>query len=78
MATTGSTGHLRLPQKITRWYIAAPVLFIVLGMFAIIEPGICGPGSHAAGWVDADFRWCNAFDWWGSRGVARDRSSFKC
>src|SRR5262245_27497881 len=52
MATTGPTGHLRLPQKITRWYIAAAVLFIVLGMFAIIEPGIAALGvTLLVGWM---------------------------
>jgi uncharacterized membrane protein HdeD (DUF308 family) len=34
----------RVAKKITGWSIAAAVLFIVLGMFAIIEPGVAGLG----------------------------------
>lgn len=39
-------------KKITGWYIAAAVLFIVLGIFAIIEPGVAGLGvTLLVGWL---------------------------
>jgi uncharacterized membrane protein HdeD (DUF308 family) len=39
-------------KKITGWYIVAAVLFIVLGMFAIIEPGVAGLGvTLLVGWL---------------------------
>jgi uncharacterized membrane protein HdeD (DUF308 family) len=38
--------------KITGWYIASTVLFIVLGMFAIIEPGVAALGvTMLVGWL---------------------------
>jgi uncharacterized membrane protein HdeD (DUF308 family) len=41
-----------LAKKITGWYIAASALFIILGMFAIIEPGVAGLGvTLLVGWI---------------------------
>src|SRR5215467_3231703 len=40
----GLQGPLGVAKKITGWYIAAAVLFIVLGIFAIIEPGVASLG----------------------------------
>jgi uncharacterized membrane protein HdeD (DUF308 family) len=56
MATFGSTqglqGPLRLAKNITGWYMAAAVLFIVLGVFAIVEPAIAGLGvTLLVGWL---------------------------
>ena len=56
MATANSTRGLRSPaevaKKITGWYIAAAVLFIVLGVFGIVEPGIAGLGvTLLVGWL---------------------------
>lgn len=56
MATVGRVEGLRGPtgvvKRITAWYIAAAVLFIVLGIFAIIEPGIAGLGvTLLVGWL---------------------------
>lgn len=43
---------LRTTRKITGWYIVAAVLFIVLGMFAIIEPAVAGLAiSRLVGWL---------------------------
>jgi uncharacterized membrane protein HdeD (DUF308 family) len=48
----GLQGPLRTAKKITGWYIAAAVLFILLGMFAIIEPGVAGLGvTLLVGWL---------------------------
>lgn len=48
----GLQGPLAAGKKITGWYIATAVLFIVLGMFAIIEPGVAGLGvTLLVGWV---------------------------
>jgi uncharacterized membrane protein HdeD (DUF308 family) len=48
----GLHGPLGAVKKITGWYIAAAVLFIVLGMFGIIEPGVAGLGvSILVGWL---------------------------
>jgi uncharacterized membrane protein HdeD (DUF308 family) len=45
----GPTGEVR---KITGWYIAAAVLFIVLGIFSIVEPGIAGLAvTLLVGWL---------------------------
>src|ERR1700687_2421692 len=38
----GFRGPLGVVKRVTGWYIAAAVLFIVLGMFGIIEPGVAG------------------------------------
>ena len=56
MATANSTRGLQGPaevaKKITGWYIAAAVLFIVLGIFGIVEPGIAGLGvTLLVGWL---------------------------
>ena len=55
MGTPGSAqglGPLAVARKITGWYIAAAVLFIVLGMFAIVEPGMAGLGvTLLVGWL---------------------------
>jgi uncharacterized membrane protein HdeD (DUF308 family) len=56
MGTVDSAQGLRSPmgvaKKITGWYIAAAVLFIVLGIFAIIEPGVAGLGvTILVGWL---------------------------
>jgi len=46
MATVSPTHGLHSPagpgRRITAWYIAAAVLFIALGMFGIVEPGVAG------------------------------------
>jgi uncharacterized membrane protein HdeD (DUF308 family) len=48
----GLQGPLRTAKKVTGWYIAAAVLFIVLGMFAIIEPAVAGLGvTLLVGWL---------------------------
>jgi len=45
-------GPTTVAGKITGWYIAAAVLFIVLGLFAIIEPGVAGLGvTLLVGWI---------------------------
>jgi uncharacterized membrane protein HdeD (DUF308 family) len=48
----GMQGPLRVAKKITGWYIAAAVLFIILGMFAIVEPAVAGLGvTLLVGWL---------------------------
>jgi uncharacterized membrane protein HdeD (DUF308 family) len=48
----GLQGPLGAAKKITGWYIAAAVLFIVLGIFAIIEPGVASLGvTLLVGWL---------------------------
>jgi len=55
MATTSSmpgSGPLRVVKKITSWYVVAAVLFIVLGLFAIIEPAVAGLAvALLVGWL---------------------------
>jgi uncharacterized membrane protein HdeD (DUF308 family) len=56
MGTTHPAQGLHAPvgavKRITGWYIAAAVLFIVLGMFGIIEPGVAGLGvTILVGWL---------------------------
>lgn len=56
MATASPADSLQGPvesaRKITGWYIAAAVLFIVLGMLAIIEPALAGLAvSRLVGWL---------------------------
>jgi len=56
MATANPTQGLRGPagvaKQITGWYIAAAVLFIVLGVFGIVEPGVAGLGvTLLVGWL---------------------------
>jgi uncharacterized membrane protein HdeD (DUF308 family) len=77
MATANSIEGLRNPlsvaKKITGWYIAAAVLFIVLGIFAIIEPGIAAVGvTILVGWllvVGAVFHFVAAFKGGGAKQV---------
>jgi uncharacterized membrane protein HdeD (DUF308 family) len=48
----GLQGPFRVAKRITGWYIVAAVLFIVLGTFAIIEPGVAGLGvTLLVGWL---------------------------
>ena len=48
----GLEGPLGVAKKITGWYIAAAVLFIVLGIFEIIEPGVASLGvTLLVGWL---------------------------
>jgi uncharacterized membrane protein HdeD (DUF308 family) len=48
----GLEGPLGVAKKITGWYIAAAVLFLVLGIFAIIEPGVASLGvTLLVGWL---------------------------
>src|SRR5215469_221089 len=56
MATASPAQSLQGPvesaRKITGWYIAAAVLFSVLGMLAIIEPALAGLAvSRLVGWL---------------------------
>jgi len=56
MSTASPAEGLQNPspiaRKITGWYIAAAVLFIVLGMLAIIEPALAGLAvSRLVGWL---------------------------
>jgi uncharacterized membrane protein HdeD (DUF308 family) len=45
-------GPRAVARKITGWYIAAAVLFIVLGFFSIIEPGVASLGvTLLVGWL---------------------------
>jgi len=45
-------GPMRAVKKITGWYLAAGVLFIVLGLFGIIEPSAAGLGvAMLVGWL---------------------------
>jgi uncharacterized membrane protein HdeD (DUF308 family) len=77
MATANSAEGLRSPQglakKITGWYIAAAVLFIVLGIFAIVEPGVAALGvTLLVGWllvVGAVFHFVAAFKGGGAKQV---------
>jgi len=48
----GLRGPLGVAKKITGWYLLAAVLFIILGIFSIIEPGIAGLGvTLLVGWL---------------------------
>jgi uncharacterized membrane protein HdeD (DUF308 family) len=48
----GLQGPLPGAKKITGWYIASAGLFVVLGVFAIIEPGVAGLGATLlVGWL---------------------------
>lgn len=43
---------MSVAKRITGWYFAAAVFFIILGMFAIIEPGVAGLGvALLVGWL---------------------------
>jgi uncharacterized membrane protein HdeD (DUF308 family) len=69
MTTANPAEGLRSPlgvaKKITGWYLAAAVLFIILGIFAIIEPGVAGLGvTLLVGWLlvfGAIFHFIHAF-----------------
>ena len=51
-AAEGLRGPLGVVKRVTGWYIAAAVLFILLGMFGIIEPGVAGLGvTILVGWL---------------------------
>lgn len=50
MATEGS--GVRAARRFTGWYIVAAILFIVLGVFAIVEPFMAGLGiALLVGWL---------------------------
>jgi uncharacterized membrane protein HdeD (DUF308 family) len=56
MATASPVHGLHDPlvvaKKATGWYIAAAIIFIVLGVFAILEPGVAGLGiTMLIGWL---------------------------
>lgn len=56
MATAGPAQNLQAPlratRKITGWYIAGTLLFMVLGAFAIVEPAVAALAvSRFAGWL---------------------------
>lgn len=56
MATANPVHGLHSPvvvaKKATGWYIAAAIIFIVLGMLAIFEPGVAGLGiTILVGWL---------------------------
>jgi len=69
----GLRSPLGVAKKITGWYIAAAVLFIILGMFGIIEPGVAGLGvTLLVGWLlifGAVFHFIAAFKGGGARQV---------
>jgi uncharacterized membrane protein HdeD (DUF308 family) len=77
MATADPVEGLRSPlaaaKKITGWYIAAAVLFVVLGIFAIIEPEVAGLGvTLLVGWllvIGAVFHFIAAFKGGGAKQV---------
>ncbi len=77
MATANMAEGLPSPvgavKKITGWYIAAAVLFILLGIFAIIEPGVAGLGvTLLVGWllvIGAVFHFIAAFKGGGAKQV---------
>jgi uncharacterized membrane protein HdeD (DUF308 family) len=77
MATANPAEGLRSPlgvaKKITGWYLAAAVLFIVLGIFGIIEPGVAGLGvALLVGWllvIGAVFHFIAAFKGGGAKQV---------
>jgi len=48
----GMRSSMRAVKRITGWYLAAAVLFIVLGLFGIIEPSAAGLGvAMLVGWL---------------------------
>ncbi|HVN07756.1 MAG TPA: DUF308 domain-containing protein [Patescibacteria group bacterium] len=48
----GLQGPLQVAQKITGWFIVVSVLFIVIGVFAIVEPAVAGLGvTLLVGWL---------------------------
>jgi uncharacterized membrane protein HdeD (DUF308 family) len=62
-----------MAKKVTGWYIAAAVLFIVLGIFGIVEPGVAGLGvTLLVGWlllIGAVFHFVAAFKGGGAKQV---------
>jgi len=62
-----------MAKKVTGWYIAAAVLFIVLGIFGIVEPGVAGLGvTLLVGWlllIGAVFHFIAAFKGGGAKQV---------
>jgi uncharacterized membrane protein HdeD (DUF308 family) len=77
MATANPAEGLRTPasmaKKITGWYIAAAVLFILLGIFGIVEPGVASLGvTLLVGWlllIGAVFHFIAAFKGGGAKQV---------
>lgn len=77
MGTMSPVEGLRSPaglaKKITGWYLAAAVLFIVLGIFGIVEPGVAGLGvTLLVGWMlvaGAVFHFFAAFKGGGAKQV---------
>lgn len=69
----GLPSSLPSVRKITGWYIAAAVLFIVLGMLAIIEPALAGLAvSRLVGWLlvfGGVSHWIGAFKGGGAKQV---------
>ncbi len=69
----GSRAPLGMAKKISGWYLAVAVLFIVLGIFAIIEPGVAGLGvTLLVGWmlaIGAVFHFIAAFKGGGAKQV---------
>lgn len=50
--THGLPGAAGVAKRITGWYLAAAVLFILLGIFAIIHPAVAGLGvTVLVGWL---------------------------
>jgi len=64
---------LKATRRFTGWYIAAAVLFIVLGFFAILEPAVAGLGvALLVGWLlvlGGIAHFVSAFDGGGARRV---------
>lgn len=69
----GLGSPLGIAKKITGWYIAVAVLFIALGIFGIVEPGLAGLGvTLLVGWllvVGAVFHFVAAFKGGGAKQV---------
>ena len=52
MATEGSGPVVKAAKRFTGWYIVAAVLFILLGLFAIVRPAAAGLGvALLVGWL---------------------------
>jgi uncharacterized membrane protein HdeD (DUF308 family) len=52
MATEGQGPVVQTARRFTGWYIVAAIAFIVLGLFAIIEPAVAGLGvAILVGWL---------------------------
>jgi uncharacterized membrane protein HdeD (DUF308 family) len=74
MANEGPRPVLKAAKRFTAWYIVAAVLFILLGLFAIIEPAMAGLGvALLVGWLlifGGISHFVAAFDGGGARRVA--------